>query len=308
MEVVLPGGVVSAWAPGTWNGEILPPCERGILETAMPELPEVETIARGLDAALTGQHIASVHLRRDAVACGDAQRIREDVPGRCIKRVWRRAKLLLVDCVPDRHLVFHLKMSGKLLLGGPLAGQEKHVQAWFGLQSGESFVFQDVRKFGYIRLFDGAELAKWPFFASLGPEPFDLDGPGFARILSGRRARIKSLLLDQTVIAGIGNIYADEALFRAGIHPATPADRLSPGALNRLVYALHAALNKGFASGGSSLRDYVDALGKRGSHQNEFQVYGRCGASCPCCGRCLERTTVAGRTSTFCPRCQPLSD
>ncbi|MGM0646055.1 MAG: bifunctional DNA-formamidopyrimidine glycosylase/DNA-(apurinic or apyrimidinic site) lyase [Thermodesulfobacteriota bacterium] len=274
----------------------------------MPELPEVEIIARGLDAALQGRRITAAEVSEDSVARGDAEAIRTELPGCHIARVWRRAKLLLVECAPNHHLVFHLKMSGKVLLGGALAGQEKYVRARFALDNGEAFVFQDVRKFGYVRLFDSATLSTWPFFAHLGPEPFALDAAAFAQRLAGRRARIKSLLLDQRVIAGIGNIYADEALFRAGIHPATPADRLSPAAKARLLQALHSVLNKAIAAGGSSLRDYVDALGRRGSQQTQFTVYGRSTQPCPCCAAVLTRITVAGRTSTFCPHCQPLSE
>ena len=272
----------------------------------MPELPEVEVIARGMDTALTGRRVTAVALAEDGVARGDAEGIRVELPGRRIARVWRRAKLLFVDCAPNRHLVFHLKMSGKVLLGGALAGQEKYVRASFVLDDGAAFVFQDVRKFGYVRWFDSAALLTWPFFAGLGPEPFALDAAAFAQRLFGRRARIKSLLLDQTVIAGIGNIYADEALFCAGIHPATPADRLAPENVARLLQALHRVLRQGIAAGGSSLRDYVDALGRRGTQQHQFHVYGRFAQQCPCCSAMLHRTTVAGRTSTFCPQCQPL--
>lgn len=276
----------------------------------MPELPEVETIARGLAPWVTGRTIQSVEtLWEKSVADGP--------PGSTITHVHRRAKLLLLDLETAAKspltLAFHLKMTGGLVMmgAGPglLAAPPDYARILFPLDDGSTLCFRDMRKFGWCRAFeDGATgdtgIAAWPFWTSLGPEPLEIGDTAFAALFEGRRARIKALLLDQSVIAGIGNIYADEALFRAGVRPDATADGISAARLKRLGREVRAVLAEGIAANGSSIRDYRDAGGNAGAFQNDFRVYGRGGDACRACGKTLRVTRVAGRTSTFCPGCQ----
>lgn len=272
----------------------------------MPELPEVETIARCLNSCLPGRVISSVECRYSGCIRGNAQAYTTGLEGRRIKAVWRRAKLLLMDLDQEQHLVFHLKMTGKLLFSSCWQGEvDKHTHLIFNFADQEKLAYQDQRKFGYSAFLTGQELQSWPFFASLGPEPLTLDVHGFRRIFGRTRARVKAVLLDQQRIAGIGNIYADEALHLAGIHPATQSHVLSAAGLSRLHASLLEVLTRALDVGGTSFRDYVDGLGRPGRYQDEFNVYGRTGLPCRQCGRDLEKTVVAGRTSVFCPACQP---
>ena len=275
----------------------------------MPELPEVETIVRGLQPLLTGRRLTDVRILNPAsAACGEAT-LRERVTGRTVKSVRRRAKLILCGlggASDPEYLVFHLKMTGRLLVAEREEEIAPHTRLVFGLDNGANLLFSDQRKFGYGAVFTPDELAAWPFYASLGPEPLEIAPPEFLRIFNGRKGRIKALLLNQHILAGIGNIYADESLFQAGIHPAAAASSLDEPALVRLHGAIQAVLHKALALGGSSFRDYVNALGKRGAFQEEFCVYGKRNGVCPVCAAVLRQTIVAGRTSTFCPACQPL--
>jgi formamidopyrimidine-DNA glycosylase len=174
----------------------------------------------------------------------------------------------------------------------------------FGLDDGNRLFFDDARKFGYVRALSDSDLATWDFWRSLGPEPLEIAAPGFAELFRGRRGRIKALLLDQTVIAGIGNIYADESLFRASIRPDAQAGELSPDRLRVLHGHLVDVLRESIAECGSSIRDYRDAHGDAGAFQNRFRVYGRSGQPCVACGRTLATGKVAGRTTVYCERCQ----
>jgi len=287
----------------------------------MPELPEVETIARGLAPRLDSRTITAVDsLWEGSLADGPPGLPRDAllrrVPGCRVMGVRRRAKLLLLDLKGagnDLVLAFHLKMTGGLIMvergPGHPSDPPAYARILFLLDDGATLCFRDMRKFGWCRAFEqGAAgptgLDAWPFWASLGPEPLELDDHGFAALFRGRRARIKALLLDQSVIAGIGNIYADEALFRAGIRPDAGADRVSRTRLERLGREVRAVLREGIAANGSSIRDYRDAGGDAGSFQNDFRVYGRGGEPCRCCDKTLRAMRVAGRTSTFCPGCQ----
>ena len=246
------------------------------------------------------------------------------VPGCRIAAVRRRAKLLLLDLDPPNGeagvpliLAFHLKMTGGLVMAGPgpscPSDPPDHARILFPLDDGNTLCFRDMRKFGWCRAFEAlapgdtggpAGLDAWPFWASLGPEPLEISDNDFADLFAGRRARVKALLLDQSVVAGIGNIYADEALFRAGVRPDATADGITKARLKRLGREVRAVLREGIAANGSSIRDYRDAGGNAGAFQNDFRVYGRGGQACRCCGKPLSVTRVAGRTSTFCPGCQ----
>jgi len=271
----------------------------------MPELPEVETIARGLRSLVQGRCIDNVEILSLGCVQGDDRAFCAQLSGRIIQDVRRRGKLLIFDLSNGLHLVSHLKMTGKFLCVHPQEIQiDAHSRCVFHLGPDVCLVFQDQRKFGYLRLMGPEEMSRWPFWACLGPEPLDMQAQDFVCRLQARRAAIKSLLLDQTCIAGIGNIYADESLFLAGIHPQTRAQTLSSERLGTLFACLQRVLSRAVQAGGSSFRDYVDGLGRPGAYQDSFLVYGRGGKKCRQCGTELEKIKVSGRTSVFCPVCQ----
>lgn len=305
----------------------------------MPELPEVETIARTLSPQIVGKTVAAVHLLRPESLQTDRRIFARVVPGSRVTRVMRRAKLLLVELSPAERLfpmflIFHLKMTGRFFVHPPGSPPGKHTRIIFDLEEGTPedaagcrpvvrqhegmapgeglgklhpagrLFFDDMRTFGYCRLMRPEELPAWDFWASLGPEPLDAPDEELAARFAARRASIKSVLLDQRVVAGVGNIYADESLFRAGLHPQTVASSLPETRLARLAGELKAVLTRSIEECGSSIRDYRDAKGNAGSFQNSFAVYGRKGLPCVVCGAELVSTRVAGRGTVFCPRCQ----
>ncbi len=212
------------------------------------------------------------------------------------------------------HLAVRLGMSGKLWMAVPGTEPEKHTHVLFDLggtgghgrepDRGIRLFFIDPRTFGSMRAIPGGGLDAWPAFAALGPEPLEVGPEDFAARFAGRSGKMKALLLDQNVVAGVGNIYADESLFRAGISPEARADRVSEARLVRLHAALQEVLAEAIAANGSSIRDYRDAHGDSGAFQNAFRAYGRHGQPCLACGTKLTKTTVAGRTTTYCRKCQ----
>lgn len=273
----------------------------------MPELPEVETIARGLNEGLVGRTITAFNVPwPTSLRGGTPVDFLKVVVDRRVSRVWRRAKLLIVDLEDGFQLAFHLKMSGRVVLLDRVPGDITHQRVVFTLDRGGPLVFADTRRFGYVRLCRPGELEQWDFYASLGPEPLEVGRGEFLELFAGRTARVKGLLLNQKVIAGVGNIYADESLFRAGIRPDARACDISRNRLELLYGELQAVLRQAIAENGSSIRDYVNAGGDAGGFQNSFLIYGRCGQSCCRCGGPLKKTVVAGRTSTYCPACQTL--
>jgi formamidopyrimidine-DNA glycosylase len=279
----------------------------------MPELPEVETIARTLAPEVVGREILRLEAPDPSALAPGPEAFAALVTGRRIKDVGRRAKLLLLRLADasgrEAGLVAaHLRMTGRVVAYAP--GQEpERPRAVLHLSGGVRLAFADVRRFGSLHAFSGRAgpggIESWPFYASLGPEPLAMAAAEFSARLGRGRARIKALLLDQTVIAGVGNIYADESLFRAGIRPDTPAAALSPRRRAALFAALQAVLAQAIVENGSSIRDYRDAHGDAGAFQNHFLAYGRAGLPCLACGTPMQAMRVAGRTSTFCPRCQP---
>ncbi len=273
----------------------------------MPELPEVETIVRCLDQALPGSVLQHVQvLGPKCVKCSE-ETLRELTEGDRVQGVSRKGKLVLIWLQKGPVLVFHLKMTGSLVLTSQQqALLDKHTHLVFSLSDGRALLYRDVRKFGYCRVFFSlAELQSWPFFASLGPDPLQMEPSQFYRLLSTRKGRIKPLLLDQGLLAGIGNIYADESLYLAGIHPFTRANELGEEALLRLHQGMIRVLQEAIQAGGSTFSDFVNASGESGAFQNDFRVYGRGGQPCPSCGDVLQRIVVSGRSSVYCPTCQP---
>lgn len=269
----------------------------------MPELPEVETISRGLAPEVTGRVIESVEAPDPVALRPEPEAFRALVTGRTIARVGRRAKLLLLHLNDDGLIAIHLRMTGRVMTYKPGEIPERP-RVLLHLSGDLLLCFADVRRFGSVHAFGPGEIEAWPFYRDLGPEPLTLRAADFRGRLAGSRTRIKALLLDQHVIAGIGNIYADEALFRARIRPDTRACDIPAAALARLHGAVQAVLTQAIAENGSSIRDYRTAHGDAGAFQNSFRAYGRAGRPCVDCGRPMAVIKVAGRTSCFCAACQ----
>jgi formamidopyrimidine-DNA glycosylase len=270
----------------------------------MPELPEVETVARSLRAPLIGRTItaATVHWPR-TVAQPAVEQFTARIAGQQIVSIDRRGKYLVLKLNKD-YLLIHLKMSGRMQVLPVHLPQDRHVHVVLDLDDGQQLRFRDVRKFGRVYLVKEPEQVT----AGLGPEPLsdDLTLAGFCDLLSHRSGRIKSLLLNQQFLAGIGNIYADESLFAARIHPLRPADSLTAREQAALYHAIRAVLQRAIASQGTTLADggYTDAEGQPGSYQRQIAVYGRQGLPCPICQAPIERIVIGGRSSHFCPGCQ----
>jgi len=273
-------------------------------EVFMPELPEVETVARGLRGPLVGRTFTGVTVRWPrTIAHPAVDELARQIAGRRVAAVGRRGKYVVVEL--DRGwLLIHLKMSGRLQVVPASEPLDGHTHTVFDLDDGRQLRFRDVRKFGRVYLVDEAEQVT----AALGPEPLaeDLTLDEFCRLLARRSGRLKSLLLNQAFLAGLGNIYADEALFAARLHPLRRADSLSPEEQLRLYEAIRAVLGRAVANRGTTLDDrgYTDAEGRAGGYQDQIAVYGRTGEPCPTCQAPIERIGVGGRSTHFCPRCQ----
>jgi len=260
----------------------------------MPELPEVETVVRSVAAHLAGRRIISSHFTSRFVTPGNRAKLVQRLAGRRIESVKRRGKFIVIAL--DRGtLTVHLGMTGKLLVEGE-AGE--HTHGVFNLDGG-LLLYHDPRQFGRIEFSDGVP----PRVARLGPEPLEIGFEEFRARLK-RKARIKALLLNQAFLAGLGNIYADESLFAAGIHPLAVADRLSAARAKKLYDAIRGILTHAIQMGGSSISDYVNGRGERGWFQMEHRVYGREGEPCTNCGRPIRKILVAQRGTHFCAHCQ----
>jgi formamidopyrimidine-DNA glycosylase len=269
----------------------------------VPELPEVETIRAQLAPRLEGRALARVEILDPRLTRPlDLFEVAEELEGDRVLGVERRGKYLLLRLESGLALLVHLRMTG-----GFHWLPTTHERAVLELDDGSRLVYRDVRRFGTWLVLEGADLETY-LASKNGPEPL---GRRFTRAwletqLSRRRAPLKAVLLDQRVVAGLGNIYADEALWRARLNPLRPANGLAPGEVSRLHRALRDALRAGIARQGSTLRDYAAPDGSSGSMQEEFRVYGRDGLACPRCRTTISKTRVGGRGTWFCPRCQPL--
>ena len=273
----------------------------------MPELPEVETIARGLRATLPGRQILSVRLGKTDFI-DDPAGIEREIPGTRIIAVRRHGKFLLLDLEPanpkarEFSLLVHLGMTGRLVTIDSQAPVPPHTHVLFALDDGRELRYTDVRRFGRMAIVtSGLEENS---LGSLGLDPLEASKEDFVGVLRHRRAQIKALLLDQSVLRGIGNIYADESLWRARIHPQRLAANLSTKELRQLYRAAQRVLNNAIQARGSSIADYVDADGNLGGFQRLHRVYQREGKKCFRCAFAIKRTIVAGRSSHFCPHCQ----
>jgi formamidopyrimidine-DNA glycosylase len=277
----------------------------------MPELPEVETIVRGLRTVLPGRTIISVRLgKTDFIK--EPLALAELIPGRRIETVDRLGKFIRVQLSAGAtaksserqlNLIVHLGMTGWLGVRRAEDPIAPHTHAFFELDDGRELRYTDIRRFGQMLLVGSDKIDA--FTGLLGHEPLEISMAEFGKRLAGRRARIKALLLDQSVFRGIGNIYADESLWQARIHPACLAARLNSAELARLRKAIRRVLQNAIKDRGSSISNFVDAEGQPGEYQQRHRAYGRQGKPCFRCGAKIRRAIVAGRSSHFCPRCQP---
>lgn len=289
----------------------------------MPELPEVETVRVGLSELLPGRQIEAVDFDWPKSFPNAESDVQKFAVGAKVVVVKRRAKVLLIELSSKYSLVIHLKMTGQLVFRSPsarfgaghpnhsLVGElpDKSTRVTLTFTDGSQLFFNDQRKFGWMRLMPTAEIVQLDFFKKVGPEPLSADFTWETmqeRLLRRKNTNIKAALLDQTVIAGIGNIYADEALWGAEIHPATPVNRLKPAQFRKLYDELVYVLKLSIEKGGSTDRNYVDAAGKRGSYLTFARVFRREGQPCPRCGHTIVKIRVAGRGTHICPHDQRL--
>ena len=282
----------------------------------MPELPEVETVRRGLEPVLAGRRILRAEVRREGLRWPFPAGMAARLQGARVTRLGRRSKYLLAGLERGETLIVHLGMSGRMLVSGVRVGAFVHEHGELGrhdhvvleIEGGARVTFNDARRFGAMDLWPTEALASHRLLAGLGPEPL---GNGFhaeylAGRLAGRRAPVKAVLSDQRAVAGLGNIYVCEALWRAGVAPQRAGGELREAEVEALVAAVREVLVAAIEAGGSSLRDYRRADGELGYFQHSFAVYGRAGQACarPGCGGVIARDVQAGRSSFYCPECQ----
>jgi formamidopyrimidine-DNA glycosylase len=272
----------------------------------MPELPEVETVARGLQREVAGRRVLSVTLGKTDFMDnpGEIERL---LPGAVIRVVERYGKFMLLrlrtaEVSEETALLVHLGMTGMMMPKAVSEAQAKHTHLVALLDDGRELRYVDPRRFGRMAMLQGEALQKE--LVRFGADPLEVTLPEFTRRIRERKARIKALLLDQSVLRGVGNIYADESLWKAKIHPAQVGARIPEGQVKKLYHSLQEILQKAIALRGSSISDFVDAEGEPGEYQLHHRVYGREGKACPRCRTAIRRIIVAGRSSYFCPNCQ----
>jgi len=279
----------------------------------MPELPEVETVCRGLAPVLEGHRLRRVIARRPDLRFPLPEGFGQRLTGRQVNKVGRRAKYILIYLDDGAVLIWHLGMSGRVLIyeGTHLNGappEQAHDHVIFETDDNAIVRFNDARRFGFMDLTDERNLDSHPMIARLGPEPLDatFDAKALAARLKGKRTSIKSALLDQGVVAGLGNIYVSESLFRAGISPRRSAHTVQGQRAERLVTAIRDVLAEAIKAGGSPLRDHRQTNGELGYFQHQFAVYGKASKPCPNrgCGETIRQIVQSGRSTFFCPRCQ----
>jgi formamidopyrimidine-DNA glycosylase len=279
----------------------------------MPELPEVETVARGLHKSIAGRRIMSVRLGKTDFI-DDPAALEQHLPGRQIEAVERYGKFMLLRLSARANsvgngdaeaasLLVHLGMTGQLAPCAAARPWAKHTHVWFELDDGRELRYTDPRRFGRMAYLTGAVLAEE--LTAFGADPLLVSVEEFASLIRSRDAQIKALLLNQGVLRGVGNIYADESLWRAKIHPMRRGTELSKKQAQVLRRVLQDVLQKAIAARGSSISDFLDAEGQPGEYQRQHRAYGREGKRCYRCGTTIRRVIVAGRSSYFCPRCQP---
>lgn len=273
----------------------------------MPELPEVETVRRGLSLLLRGKVISQVTILYPPMVRTGAESLAHDLLGQKIQDVQRRGKYLIFD-LGQYVLLSHLRMEGKFFFQEVAQEPLKHQHVLIDFEDGSRLVYQDVRKFGTLDYLPKADLADYFQSKKLGPEPVEEAFllKEFREGLGKSRKPVKPLLLEQRLVAGLGNIYVDEVLWKARIHPMRPASSLSAQKAGQLRKAIIETLAEGVARGGSTIRTYKNAFGQAGTMQETLKVYGQEGQPCPRCGHPIEKIKVGGRGTHFCPRCQKL--
>ena len=271
----------------------------------MPELPEVETVRRGLEKLILGKKISSIEIRYSKMIKTDLDEFQKEVPGQIVESMGRRGKYLLFY-LTDKVLISHLRMEGKYFYYPDQVPERKHAHVLFKFEDGGTLVYEDVRKFGTMELLAPDLLDAYFISKKLGPEPSeqDFDVQVFQAALAKSKKPIKTHLLDQTLVAGLGNIYVDEVLWRAQVHPARPSQTLTAEEATAIHDQTIAVLGQAVEKGGSTIRTYRNALGEDGTMQNYLQVYGKTGQSCPRCASTIEKIKLGGRGTHLCPRCQ----
>jgi formamidopyrimidine-DNA glycosylase len=273
----------------------------------MPELPEVETVSQGLQKRALGRRILAIEVRHPGVIVGSPGRFAAEIEGRTIVSVQRKGKALALELSagnePPRYLLVRLGMTGQFTVSERLAPLESHTHVLLALGDREELRFRDVRRFGRLRSCTREELDAT--LARLGPDAQQVTEEQFLSGMRGRRGAIKSWLMNQQLLSGLGNIYADESLFVAGIHPLARPGRVSARKARCLFKAVRKVLAHAVKLQGTSFRDYVDIEGRPGNYEQRLRVYQRTGKPCPRCGRPIRRIVIAGRSSHFCPHCQP---
>jgi len=280
----------------------------------MPELPEVETIKLQLNKYIVGHKIEKVEVRYKKIFEGSPAKVKSAK----IKGVRRFGKVLSIDLNNDYSIVIHIKLTGQLIYRGPklrpapalsvkvsdgLGG--KHTHVIFHLDKDGKLFYNDFRKFGWIKVVKTEDVEEIPFIKKLGPEPFkDLTPEYFAEVLSSTKRAVKVVLMDQSKIGGVGNIYANDALWLAQIHPATPAKDIKPKKVKELYHAVEQVLQRGLADGGASELSFVTPDGTEGNYQEHFLAYGKGGKKCPRCGSVFEKSKIGGRGAVYCSVCQ----
>lgn len=274
----------------------------------MPELPEVETVRRGLERRVLGRTITKVAIAGPHVVRGDVRRFARGIEGGRVSNLRRKGKtlaleLIFADSRPSAYLLIRLGMTGQLVVAWRSDAVPPHTHVHMALDDGdEELRYRDPRRFGMLRFCTAAEAER--AFGLLGPDALEMTEAEFERAIAGRRGAVKSWLMNQRVLAGLGNIYADEALFEARIHPETPAGNIRKAARQRLFSAIRSVLRHAVSLQGTSFRDYIDIEGRPGGFEPQLRAYQRTGAPCPRCGALIRRVVVSGRSSHYCPRCQ----
>lgn len=274
----------------------------------MPELPEAETIRRQLEQVVVGSRIEAIEIPVPRVLRTDEDVLKEELIGATVNGALRRGKSIVLTLSTGKAVLFHLMIAGSLLYKPIGSERLRGTQVIMVLSNGYELRFRDFRKFGYVKLLDEPDVFKAPEFSNIGPEPLS---PGFTLDMFGElikkrpRARIKALLLDQSFVAGIGNIYADEILFFAHVHPERIAVSLTDDEIAKMYKGIRAILHKAIEERGSSIANYIDLFGEPGNYSSFHKVFNRTGKSCSNdCGGFVEKIKVAGRGTHFCPRCQ----
>ncbi|MFS9133334.1 DNA-formamidopyrimidine glycosylase [Streptococcus infantis] len=271
----------------------------------MPELPEVETVRRGLEKLILGKKISSVEIRYPKMIKTDLDQFQKEVPGQEIQSMGRRGKYLLFY-LTDKVLISHLRMEGKYFYHPGQVPERKHAHVLIHFEDGGTLVYEDVRKFGTMELLAPDLLEAYFISKNLGPEPTeqDFDLEIFIGALKKSKKPIKSHLLDQTLVAGLGNIYVDEVLWRAKVHPASPSQSLKRAEATAIHEQTIEVLGQAVEKGGSTIRTYTNAFGEDGTMQEFHQVYDKAGQACSRCGSIIEKIQLGGRGTYFCPKCQ----